>query len=223
MTLVEIFNRGATMISFAATPYSVQYAGATASFGSSKVDVTSGTISPGQYFLVRLSSGGANGSPLPTPDATGSINMASGGGQSRAHLRHVRRWTGSGCPLAASVADFVGYGTTADCFEGSGRTAAPSNVTAALRKADGCTGYKPQRGGFLRRRPIRVTPLPHVMTATRLPDVTIDNVTIAEGNGGPAVATFTVSLSRPALPGGVTFDIGTQDDTATSSDNDYVG
>jgi uncharacterized protein (TIGR03437 family) len=218
---VEIFNRGATVISFAATPYSVQYAGATASFGSSKVDVTSGTISPGQYFLVRLSSGGANGSPLPTPDATGSINMASAAGKV-ALISGTSALTGSGCPLAASVADFVGYGTTADCFEGSGRAAAPSNVTAALRKADGCTDTNQNAADFF-----ATAPNPRNSTSTRNdcnapPDVTIDNVTIAEGNGGPAVATFTVSLSRPALPGGVTFDIGTQDDTATSSDNDYV-
>src|SRR4029077_11869556 len=43
-----------------------------------------------------------------------------------------------------------------------------------------------------------------------------------EGNAGSAVATFTVSLSKPAPPGGVTFDIGTQNDTATTGDNDYV-
>ena len=40
-------------------------AGATASFGSGKVDLTSGTIGPGEYFLVQLSSGGANGLALP--------------------------------------------------------------------------------------------------------------------------------------------------------------
>ena len=61
---VEIFNRGNTTVNFATTHYSVQYAGATANFGSNKVDLTSGTILPGQYFLVQLS-GGANGSPLP--------------------------------------------------------------------------------------------------------------------------------------------------------------
>ena len=109
---VEIFNRGVTTISFAATPYSLQYAGATGSFGSSKVDLAAGTIGPGQYFLVRLSSGGAVGSPLPAPDATGSINMATTAGKV-ALVSSTSALTGSGCPLAGSVADFVGYGATA--------------------------------------------------------------------------------------------------------------
>jgi uncharacterized protein (TIGR03437 family) len=218
---VELFNRGATTISFAATPYSVQYAGATASFNSSKVDLISGTMAPGQYFLVRLSSGGANGSPLPTPDATGSINMASAAGKV-ALVSGSSSLTGSGCPLAGSVADFVGYGSTADCFEGAGRAPAPGNTTAALRKADGCTDTDNNAADFL-----ALAPSPHNSAAAlndcnAPPNVTIDNVTIAEGNGGPAVATFTVGLSRPAPAGGVTFDIGTQNDTATTVDNDYV-
>ena len=218
---VEIFNRGATTISFAATPYLLQYAGATASFGSSKVDLTSGTIVPGQYFLVRLSSGGANGSPLPTADTTGSINMASAAGKV-ALISGTSALTGNGCPLASSVADFVGYGTTANCFEGSGRAPAPSNTTAALRKTGGCTDSNDNTADFLAAAPDpRNTASTH-NDCNVPPDVTIDNVTIAEGNGGPAVATFMVSLSRPAPAAGVTFDIGTQNDTATTGDNDYV-
>lgn len=218
---VEIFNRGATMISFATTPYSVQYAGATANFGSNKVDLTSGTIAPGQYFLVRLSSGGANGSPLPTPDATGSINMGSAAGRV-ALISGTSALTGSGCPLAGSVADFIGYGTTADCFEGSGRAPAPSNTTAALRKAGGCTDTNDNASDFLATTPNpRNTASAH-NDCNAPPDVTIDNVTITEGNAGSAVATFTVSLSRPAPAAGVKFDIATQNDTATTGDNDYV-
>jgi len=57
--------------------------------------------------------------------------------------------TGSGCPLAGTVADFVGYGTTADCFEGSGRVGAPSNTTADLRKNGGCTDTNDNAADFL--------------------------------------------------------------------------
>ena len=77
---VEIFNRGNTTVNFATTHYSIQYAGATANFGSNKVDLTSGSILPGQYFLVQLS-GGANGSRLPQPNASGSIVMAGTAGK----------------------------------------------------------------------------------------------------------------------------------------------
>ena len=218
---VEIFNRGTTAISFAATRYSVQYAGATAGFGSSKVDLTSGAIAPGQYFLVRLSSGGSNSLPLPTPDAIGSINLASAVGKV-ALVAGTSPLSGSGCPLVSSVADFVGYGTTADCFEGAGRAAAPGNTTAALRKAGGCTDTNDNAVDFLAAAPGPRNTASTENDCNAPPDVTIDNVTIAEGNAGSVVATFTVSLSKPAPPGGVSFDVGTQNDTATTADNDYV-
>jgi predicted extracellular nuclease len=52
--------------------------------------------------------------------------------------------------------------------------------------------------------------------------LSINDVTVTEGNAGTTIASFTVSLSLPAPMGGVTFDIGTQDNTATVADNDYV-
>jgi hypothetical protein len=54
------------------------------------------------------------------------------------------------------------------------------------------------------------------------PVLTINDVSLAEGNSGTANMTFTVSLSAPAGAGGVTFNIATQDNTATTADNDYV-
>jgi predicted extracellular nuclease len=53
-------------------------------------------------------------------------------------------------------------------------------------------------------------------------NLSINDVTVTEGNAGTATASFTVSLSSPAPVGGVTFDIATQDNTATVADNDYV-
>ncbi len=54
-----------------------------------------------------------------------------------------------------------------------------------------------------------------------LPNLTINDVTVSEGNAGTANFTFTVSLSAPAGPGGVTFDIATANGTATAG-VDYV-
>jgi hypothetical protein len=43
------------------------------------------------------------------------------------------------CPLPnAEIIDFVGYGGTANCFEGAGPAPALSNTTAAIRKVSGC-------------------------------------------------------------------------------------
>src|SRR6185369_5150269 len=129
---------------------------------------------------------------------------------------------GSGCPFAGSVADFVGYGATADCFEGAGRAPAPGNAIAVQRKVSGCTDSNDNAADFLATLPNPRNTASTINDCNAPPDVTIDDVTIAEGDAGSAVATFTVSLSRPAPAAGVTFDIATQNDTATTSDNDYV-
>lgn len=42
------------------------------------------------------------------------------------------------CP-SAGIVDFVGYGTTANCFEGAGPAPAPSNTTSVSRGGGGCT------------------------------------------------------------------------------------
>ena len=55
-----------------------------------------------------------------------------------------------------------------------------------------------------------------------VPTLSIDDPTVTEGDNGTVTLTFTVSLSSPALAGGVTFDIATANDTATVANNDYV-
>ncbi|WP_162909333.1 Calx-beta domain-containing protein [Aggregatilinea lenta] len=50
----------------------------------------------------------------------------------------------------------------------------------------------------------------------------ISDATLDEGNSGTTTFSFTVSLTNPAGPGGVTFDIATADGTATTADSDYV-
>src|SRR5262245_34801999 len=54
------------------------------------------------------------------------------------------------------------------------------------------------------------------------PILSVNNVSVTEGDSGAVAANFTVSLSSPAQAGGVTFDIATQDNVATTADNDYV-
>ncbi|WP_425479521.1 putative Ig domain-containing protein [Xanthomonas arboricola] len=53
------------------------------------------------------------------------------------------------------------------------------------------------------------------------PTLSINDVSVNEGNAGTTNATFTVSLSQPAGTGGVSFDIATADGTATAG-LDYV-
>jgi len=140
---VELFNRGATTVNFALTNYSIQYIGATGSFGgtaaSVKFDLTSGTLGPGQYFLIQLSSGGATGIALPAADATGSIVMAATAGKV-ALVRGTTPLSAVTCPADSTKVDFVGYGGTANCFEGTGPTPAPSTTNAVIRRGIAGTG-----------------------------------------------------------------------------------
>ncbi len=60
------------------------------------------------------------------------------------------------------------------------------------------------------------------LIATQVSDLSISNVSLAEGDSGTTTFSFTVSLTSPAPVGGVTFDIATADGTATVADNDYA-
>jgi len=54
------------------------------------------------------------------------------------------------------------------------------------------------------------------------PALSINDVALAEGDAGTTNFLFTVSLSQPAGPGGVSFDIATSDNTATTGSGDYA-
>jgi uncharacterized protein (TIGR03437 family) len=215
---IEIFNRGTTTVNLSG--WSVQYQAAT---GTSTWSVTalSGTLQPGQYYLIQ-ESGGAVGSPLPTPDATGTIAMAAGAGKV-ALLNTTTALTGA-CPSSANILDLVGYGTTANCFEGSGPAPAPSATLADLRANNGCTDTNNNAADFSTGAPNpRNTSSPlNNCSAPPAPTLSINDVTMLEGNSGTTTFTFTVSLSAAAPAGGVTFNIATQDGTATVANNDYV-
>ncbi|MEY2550640.1 MAG: hypothetical protein QOG12_784 [Verrucomicrobiota bacterium] len=60
-----------------------------------------------------------------------------------------------------------------------------------------------------------------VATCGTTPTLSVDDVTIVEGNGGSANAVFTVSLSSVGQ-NLITVNFATADGTATSADNDYV-
>src|SRR5258706_431576 len=69
---IEIFNRGASSQSLAG--WSVQYA---SSAGSSwQVTNLTGSIAPGQYYLIQEAARAAGSLNLPTPDAIGTIPMS---------------------------------------------------------------------------------------------------------------------------------------------------
>ena len=201
---IELHNRSG--VSVPLDGWSVQYASSTGS--TWQFTRLTGTIAPGGYYLVQQAPGSGGTQDLPQPDATGSIPMSATAGKV-ALVSHQTPLTGS-CPAGLTpVVDFVGFGPATNCFE-TQPTPALSNTTAAVRKEGGSIETDHNFADF-----VVAAPFPR---NTRW-GVTIDDVTVTEGDSGEVTAAFTVSF--PAGHTGVTFDIATIDGTATSGDGDY--
>jgi uncharacterized protein (TIGR03437 family) len=211
---IEIFNRGTTTVDL--TGWSVQQASATGTTWNIAALCPSGPclLTPGKYFLLAEGSGGAVGSNLPAPDASGTANLAVSGGKI-ALVTNNAALKGSGCPLSTAVIDFAGYGS-ADCFEGSNRAAAHANNTAGVRKSGGCVDANDNLGDFVIATPMprnSSSPANDCSTGFR-PDITINDVSVAEGDLGNKTVDFTVALSAANNTQTVTLDYATADGTA---------
>ncbi len=145
---IEIFNSGTVPINLSG--WSVQYASATATTWS-VTPLASIALQPGRYYLVQQASGGNNGAPLPTPDATGTIAMAATSGKV-ALVRSTTPLSGS-CPNDPNIVDLVGYGSTASCFRGTAPAPAPSNTNAISRGENGCSNTHNNNSDFKTNAP----------------------------------------------------------------------
>lgn len=132
---VELHNLSAVAQSTAGM--SIQYSSATNTgtwTGVSALPTVS--IPAGGYYLIQMSSTGANGAALPTPDYVSNPTIAMSGTNGKVAL--VNNLTAlSGCPAATDVIDLVGYGT-ANCSE-TATTPALTTTTAGFRNNNGCT------------------------------------------------------------------------------------
>ena len=214
---IELFNRSSSPVSV--TGWSVQYASSAGTTWA--VTNLSGTIPAGGYYLVQQAQGAGGTVSLPAPDATGAIAMSATAG--KVALASTSAALTGACPTGTSIVEIVGFGT-ANCFE-TAATAALSNTTAALRKDAGCLDTDHNSSDFDIGSPAprnSTAPLTVCDGPPPQPTLSINDVSITEGNSGSISATLTVSLNTAAPAGGVTFDIATQDDTATVADGDYV-
>lgn len=205
---VELFNRGTTTVDLA--NWSVQYASAAGT--TWQATALAGSIPPGGRYLIGLASAGAVGAPLPTPDATGTANMAvSGGKVALAHGTAALTCGGSAgsCSGDPAVADLVGYGSATD-YEGGAPAPAISNTTAAVRAADGCADTDANSSDFS-----AAAPTPRTSAAAAAP---------CSGGAPPAQSTsqtaavdvdvepvLSITLERP----GISFGKAAAGDTPT--------
>jgi uncharacterized protein len=216
---VELYNRGDNPVSLSG--WSIQYASATGTgnFSGNPITNLSGTLQPGQYYLV-WESGGVNGIALPTADATGTIAMAAGAGK----VALVTSTTGLACngspgqPCSAAqlaqIKDLVGYGT-ANFFEGAGAAPVIGITTSDSRASAGCTDTDNNNADFSAGTisPRNTASLLHFCTADNAPFV----AGTVPANGAtevPLNSGVTVTFSEAVNVTGSWFDL-----SCTSSGN----
>ncbi len=200
---IELYNRGATSVSL--TGWTVQYASASGSSWSTTA--LSGTLAAGKYYLVKLASGGAVGSALPTADATGTTNMGGTNGKV-ALFNSTTAFTGSSPVGQAGLLDLVGYGT-ANAFEGSAAPAG-SNTTALFRASGGATDTANNAADFS-----AAAPNPRNSTAGQPAAPVITSATTASGtvsqafNYQIAASNAPTSFAVTGLPAGLSVNTAT--------------
>jgi trimeric autotransporter adhesin len=127
---IELYNP--TLSAVDLTGWSVQYASATGT-GNWTVTTLSGSIAPKGFYLIQQSAGTGGTTNLPTPDKIGTITMSGTAGKVLLSNSTTAQ-TGS-LPTGTAVIDLVGFGATANGFEGTAPAPAPSNTSSIERKA----------------------------------------------------------------------------------------
>ena len=210
---IELHNNSTATVSV--DGWSLQYASATGS--NWQRTGLAGSIPAGGYYLVKQADGANTAAPaLPAPDATGTIPMAGGAGKV-ALVDNTTPLSGA-CPTGNI--DFVGFGTTANCAEGSAPTPAPSNTLAVLRADSGCTDSNNNGADFATGAPApRNSASPaSVCGGGGQPILSVADASADEASGS---LTFVLRLSQPAGAGGASVAYATADGTATAGP-DYV-
>lgn len=182
---IELFNRTSSAVPVDGC--SVQYASASGTTWDRTL--LTGTIQPGQYYLIQEAQGNGGTATLPSPDATGGINLSATAGKV-ALVSNATVLNGS-APSGPHVVDFVGYGS-ANAFEGS-PAATLGNITAAKRASNGCADTDNNRADFTVGSPTpRNTRSPlHPCSSgppVSLPEITSAGVTNAASYIGGMVA-----------------------------------
>jgi hypothetical protein len=146
---VELFNRTEAPVSL--DGWSIQ--SATTAGSTWSVVPLSDSIGAGKYYLIKLASGGSNGTAeLPPPDATGTVSLSSSAGKV-ALVNSTLPLSGSFPSGNSSIIDFVGYGSTANSYEGNGPTANPDVYKSVIRLSGGNTDTNNNTQDFIVAHP----------------------------------------------------------------------
>ena len=148
---VILYNPTASSVSLVG--WGLQYASATGNFGSgtgnNSINICNlgGTIPAGGYYLAKLAAG-SGGTEIANFDVSGNftgvspvftMSMSATAGKVVLinNQSYFQGATSTTSPTGSNVVDFVGFGTTANGYEGTGSTPAPTNTMAVRRKNSG--------------------------------------------------------------------------------------
>jgi uncharacterized repeat protein (TIGR01451 family) len=212
---IEIYNGTSGAVDLAAGQYQLEYYFNGAGTPALTI-VLSGTVTAGDVYVVAH--GSANATILAAADQTNSSGWFNGDDAI------VLRKSGAAGPIVDSVGQL---GTDPGTEWGTGLLSTADNT---LRRLPGiCAGDTTAGDAFdpaLQWDGFALDTAGGLGAHTAncaLPNLTINDISVVEGDAGTQLATFTVSLDGPAGPGGVTFDITTADDSAVSTGNaDFV-
>jgi hypothetical protein len=134
---IMLYNNGNSSINL--SDYNIQYAPATSLSWSSKQ--LTGSIPGKSFYLIEIYTTGTTGSNLPTADMIWSDLANSGINTSDGKVALMLNSV-TAIPSPSNAVDFVGYGSDANAFEGSGPATIPSptsspNSKSFIRKDDG--------------------------------------------------------------------------------------
>ena len=178
---LELFNRTDNTVDFAGSP--IYFTTATGAFNQVLTIVSTRGIVMGahRYFLMKFGPASTNGAPVPDPDFSFFIPP----GLPPGFLPNLSPsgkifFTPPGPPIVAStcplpnsqIVDFLGYGATANCFEGTGPAPTTGNFTAAFRKGSGCLDTDNNAGDFITGPP---NPRNSLLQVTNCTSNSIDN------------------------------------------------
>lgn len=109
--------------------YSLQYASKSGTFNEKNINVLTGTIKAGEYYVAQMAAGSNGTTDLPRVNYTGTLALGSREGK----IALVKKTTVISNKNDADVVDFVGFGA-ANEYEGTNPVAILSNSTSARRK-----------------------------------------------------------------------------------------
>ncbi|MGI4757567.1 MAG: lamin tail domain-containing protein [Janthinobacterium lividum] len=224
---VELFNLSSAPVNI--TGWSLQYFSATAAATSTPtISPVTGTVilQPGQRYLIQATPGTTGVALTNAADQTSS-NLAMGAAAGRIYVTNstAALSNASGCPT--NYVDFVGYGTTANCFE-TARAPQPT-VSQPIARTNACVDTDNNASEFAltsaaaRNRSAAATPCAAtVISAASVNPASVNagQTTLLTATGTPGL-TVTADLSN--LGGSTTqplYDDGTHGD-ATASDGTY--